>query len=62
MSKWWNVTIEASVSYEAYVEAENEAEAKDKAMSDYDVCGLEDLTFWNTRITDVYEDDQGRQI
>ena len=54
MSKW-SVEIEARVTFETEVEAETESEAREKAMVEWDFCDINDLEFWDDRVTDISE-------
>lgn len=54
----YNVEIESRVTFSTEVEANDENEARLKAMDEWGECDPSEMEFWNTHVTDVWEDDE----
>ena len=59
--KIYGVTISSRISYNTQVEADNEEEAKAKALEIWQNSDIEDLEcdmeYYDTHVSDVYEED-----
>ena len=54
----YNVVIGSRVSYSTEVEANDENEARLKAMDNWGECDISEMEFWDTQVADVWEEDE----
>lgn len=52
----YNVVVDSRVSFSTEVEAANEDEAREKAMSAWRDCDVSEMEFWDTQVSDVWQD------
>lgn len=52
----YNVVVSSRVSFSTEVEADNETEAREKAMNAWRDCDLSEMEFWDTYVSDVCPD------
>ena len=52
----YNVVVSSRVEFSTEVEAANEEEAKKIAMSEWQDCDVSEMEFWDSHVSDVYED------
>lgn len=52
----YNVIVSSRVSFSTEVEAESEAEARKKALDAWADCDMSEMEFWDTKVSDVYQD------